>query len=164
MSPGANSPTISSAVFVGAIVLIGLPATALPMALVGTILETTGSTATFEGPVVSLALLGISLLIGLQLAYEAAALQLNGVEALGRGSRLAAIARYTILSAGVGVALIATIRIGLSALFATDELYLAIPGVLLAVAGSVVLFRGVKAFVDGYRGDDTRDFDRERVS
>ncbi|TYL39589.1 hypothetical protein CV102_04670 [Natronococcus pandeyae] len=164
MSTEANSLTISSAVFLGAVVLIGLPATALTMALFGTILETAGSTATLEEPVVSLVLIGVSLLIGLQLAYEAAALQLNGVEALDRGSRRATVARYAILSAGVGVALLATIRIGLSVLFATDERSLTIPGVLLAFAGLLVLLRGMKAFVDGYRGDETREFDGERVS
>jgi hypothetical protein len=82
----------------------------------------------------------LALLIGLQLAVEAAALQLGGIEALGRGSPKAAFARHLALAAGVFVVLVATLWASLSAVFGGHGTVAVAVGLLVVLAASTALF------------------------
>ncbi len=95
-------------------------------------------------------LIGISLLIGLQLAVAADALQLGGIEALDRGSPEIALARHLSLAAGVFVVLVAALRASLSVVFGGHGTAV---DLLVALAASVALFRGTRAFVSDFRSD-----------
>lgn len=158
MTDESPSLSIASAVFVGAVILVGLPVMALTAALFGGILAVFGvadnlGTADTISAVVFLTVLISAVLIGLQIAYEAAALQLHGIEVLNRGSRPAALARHVLLSLGVVAALAGATWIGLSAVLETESLWLATPGALLAIAALVVALRSAGAFADSYRGE-----------
>lgn len=158
MTDESPSVAIASAVFAGAVILIGLPVLALTLALFGEALSAFGFTDTLEGAdmieaAVFLAVFLAAALIALQFAYEAAALQLHGIEALNRGSRVAAIIRHVLLSLGVLAALAAATWIGLSTVLETDSLWLAVPGTLLAIAGLAVIVHSAGAFADSYRGE-----------
>lgn len=148
MASDANRLSIATAVFLGAVLLIGLPATALVHAALAELLAAAG-----VGPTTgwgALALLVVSLSIGLQLAAEAAALQLHGVDALDRGGPIASLARHLALATTVSLVL------GLIAWLAVD-LVLADPGwpiavlaTLVAFAAVVTLFRSSSAFTSGF--------------
>ena len=152
------SLSIAAAVFAGAVILVGLPVMALTMALFAEVFvvfgveDALGSADTINA-VVFLTVLISAVLIGLQTAYEAAALQLHGIEALNRGSRLAVLARHVLLSLGVLAALAGATWIGLSAVLETESLWLAAPGALLAIAVVAVVLRSAGAFTDSYRGE-----------
>lgn len=155
MNDDAPSLPIASAVFAGAVILVGVPVMALTSVLLGELLavshiaDSLGSAASTTA---FLAVFVASILIGLQFAYEAAALQLHGTEALNRGSRLATIVRHTLLSLGVVVALAGATWIGLSTVLESERLWLAAPGAVVAIAGLVVALRSVGVFANSYRG------------
>ncbi len=156
MADEAPSLLISTAVFFGAFILFGLPVMLLTMALLGEVLavfgvaDAIGTTDTVNAVVFSAVLIAAAL-IGIQAAYEAASLQLHGIDSLYRGTRLAVLTRHILLSLGVLVTLAGATLIGLSAALEIDSLWLGVPGVLLAIAALGVAFRSTRAFADGYR-------------
>jgi hypothetical protein len=158
MTEESPSLSIASAVFVGAVILVGLPVMTLTMALFGEVFAAFGvgdafGTADTVNTLAFLAVLISAVGVGLQFAYEAAALQLHGIEALERGSRLAVLARHILLSLGVLAALAGTTWVGLSAVLGTESLWLAAPSALLALAALAVALQSAAAFADSYRDE-----------
>lgn len=156
MTDDAPSLPIASAVFVGAVVLVGLPVMALTIALIDELLIVSGIGDALDpsGTIDSVGYLAVfvaSALIGLQFAYEAAALQLHGTEALNRGSRFAILVRHVLLSLGVLFVLASATWIGLSTVLKSESLWLAVPGILLAIAALVVAIWSVGIFAASYR-------------
>ena len=156
MSTRSHPYAVPTAVYLGAVVLVGVPVFAASVTLFGEVLawmdvvETLGLSGTGESAVFLLFVL-LALAIALQLATEAAALQLGGLNALSRGSQQAMILRHVLLFVGVVVALSAITWVALSAVFQTDGLVLATPGIVLALATILVLARASNALLDGYR-------------
>lgn len=144
-----RSLLIPAAVYAGAVVLIGFPATLLLFEAFGTVLAWLG----MESVVASawgLAIVGASFLLGLQLAVEAAAVQLGGVEALGRGdSPRIAMARYLLATAVAFVAVATVAWIGFSAATGGYGWAAVALGGAVALAGAVALYRGVTALRRG---------------
>lgn len=138
---------IPAAVYVGAVLLVTVPATTLLAALGSAALDAVGVTHYAAHGVVLVA----SFLVGLQLAVEAAALQLGGVEALHRGSRRQAIARHAAVAGGAFLALALVTVVGLGTALAELGPPTAVVGGLLALAGAWALVRGGRSFLDGYR-------------
>lgn len=144
---------VPSLVYVGAVILIGIPSMMVVYTGFGVLLETFEVDHLLEGPVAGLGIVLLSLLIGLQLAVEAAAVQLGGLEALERGSRRMALLRYSLLTLGVFSVLAGATWIGLStALAGFGPVALAL-GALVGLAGLFALYRSTAAFVAGYRGE-----------
>lgn len=152
MTAHRRSLVVPTAVYLGAVVLIGVPAMAVLPAVFGWALETLGWDW-LSGSVGSAIVLGLSLLIALQLAVEVAALQLEGVEALGRGSPRVALARHVLLAVGVFVALAAVVAAALSAAVGGYGTAVVAVGSLIALAASAALYRALRAFVAGFRGN-----------
>lgn len=151
MSSRDSSLAVPGLVYVGAAILIGIPATMVAYAAFGTAFEAVGLGAVPASPAGSLALLAVSLLIGLQLAVEATAVQLGGVEALGRGSPRVALARYLLVSIATFVLLAGVTWIGLSTALGQSDTPALVLGSLVGLAGVIVLYRGSSAFVAGLR-------------
>lgn len=156
MSDDGRSLLIPTMVFLGATVLVGLPAMGATMfvlnRVVGAALNVVGVN---EVPAVGGVLLFvISILVALQIAVEAVALQLGGVEALGRGSPRVSLARYVFLSLCVFIVLATATWVGLRVVFAGFGWAYLIPGVLLGCAGFLVLYRSSQAFITGLRGNE----------
>lgn len=144
-----RSLVVPSLVYLGAVILIGLPAMAFLYSGVLAVVEALGHESLFEQSAPNLLVLGLSLLIGLQLAVEAAAIQLGGLEALNRGSPRVALLRYVLLTFGVFLALAAATWVGLSTALAGFGPAAIALGLLVGLAGLVVLYRSTSAFVDG---------------
>lgn len=155
MADTTRSLLVPSLVYVGAVILVGLPATAILYGGFGVVFEAVGRENVFASSGVSLLFLAVSLLIGLQLAVEAAAVQLGGVEALGRGSPRVAIVRYGGITVGVFILLAAATWIGLSTALAGFGWEAITLGLLVGLAGLFVLYRSTSAFVSGLRGNET---------
>ncbi|MCU4752231.1 hypothetical protein OB919_09570 [Halobacteria archaeon AArc-curdl1] len=149
MATQNRSLVIPSLVYLGAAILVGIPVTVLLHTGVLAVADALGYESVFEQAAVSLLVLGLSLLIGLQLAVEAAAIQLGGLEALNRGSPRVALFRYVLLTVGVFLALAAATWVGLSTAFAGFGPTAIALGLLVGLAGLVVLYRSTRAFVDG---------------
>lgn len=150
MSTERHSMVVTSVVYLGAAILIGIPAMQLLALVISEILAAIGLPGVAEPPVGDLVVLAVALLLGLQLAVEAAAVQLSGIEALGRGSPRAALLRFSLLSASVFVALVAVTAIGFStALAGYGDLALLLGG-LVGLAGLIALYRAASAFLTGF--------------
>ena len=154
MSTDSRSLVVPTAVYLGAVILIGLPVTWLLTYAFGAAFEAIGL-EWFAQPAGALIVLVVSLLIGLQLAVEAAALQLGGIEALGRGSPRIALARYVGLTVSVFVGLAVVTWYGLSMVLGDAGVEAIVLGLLVAFAALFVLYRGFSAFVSGYRSEDS---------
>lgn len=151
MSTGKQSLIVPGLVYLGAAILIGIPATMILFSGFGTVLDAIGLERVIASPA-GLVFLAISLLLGLQLAVEAAAVQLGGIEALGRGSARVALVRYVVFSLGVFLLLAAVTWVGLSTALAGFGWEAVVLGLLVGLAGLVVLYRSSRAFVAGFRG------------
>ncbi|WP_241431893.1 hypothetical protein [Natrialba chahannaoensis] len=137
----------TTATYVGAVILIGFPVATILAAILSSVAETLGleSLATVPG---SIPILVVSLVFGLQLAAEATALQLNGIDALGRGLPRIALMRYLVFAVAATSVLIGAVWAGV-VLVRTGPLPQAVFGALAGLAALVVLFRASKAFLDG---------------
>ena len=152
------STTILTAVFLGAVLLFGVPALVLCFTLFAGVVDL----AVTEGYVQSdgtgeqvgfLASFGLAVVVGLQIAYEAAALQLHGVGALYRGPEWQVILRHLLLASSVALVLGTATWIGLSVVFESDGLLPAVLGGLLGIAGIVVLLRSSWAIYSGLQSE-----------
>lgn len=153
-SDDISIPT-ATAVFLGAAILVGFPGAVLVMGLLSATLDAVGLSSTFgTGPVgllVALGTTGLFLWLWMQISYEAAHLQLYGVEALSRGPRWAVLARHLLLSGVVLVVLAAVALLGSLWVLAlaSEPSQTAVAGLALAVATLGVLVRAGRAFRDG---------------
>ncbi len=150
--PDGRSLVIPTAVYLGAVVLVAVPATWLFTAVIGVTLEFVGLEG-FQEPLGGSLIVVVSFLVGLQLAVEAAAVALGGVDALERGSPRTTLARYVLFTVSAFVALVAVTWAGFSAAFGghgTETLAL---GLFVASAGLFVLYRSANAFLAGVRSD-----------
>ncbi|WP_290812938.1 hypothetical protein [Halovivax sp.] len=138
---------VPAAVYLGAVILITFPATMVLTALGSAGLEALGVDHHLAHGLV----LAASFLIALQLAVEAAALQLGGVEALHRGSRRQAIVRHAAFAGGAFLVLAFVTVVGLGTAAAEFGPPAAVLGGLLALAGGWALVRGGRSFLAGYR-------------
>lgn len=153
MERNDQSLVVPALVYIGAVILIGFPATALVFSGFWELLEVLElESAVFES-VWGIVLVLVSLLIGLQLAVEAAALQLGGIEALGRGSRRMTLVRYVLLTLGAFCVLAGATWIGLSTALAGFGPPAIALGALVGLAGLVVLYRSSRAFLAGYSNE-----------
>ena len=101
---------VAAAVFAGATVLVGLPVMVLTLVLFEMILGVVDSIgATGVSAAVTLPVL-LSVLAGVQAAYETTALRLHGMGALHRGSRLTVLVRHSLLGLYVLAVLAALTR------------------------------------------------------
>ncbi|MFC6904498.1 hypothetical protein [Halalkalicoccus tibetensis] len=153
MSTERRSLLIPGAVYLGAVVLVGVPTMAVLPSLLGHALEALGWDW-LSGSVGSTLILGLSVLIGLQLAVEAAALQLGGVAALGRGSPRVMLIRHVALAVSVFAVLAAVLVAAVSAVVGGYGTATVAVGSLVALAAAAALYRGSRAFVAGLRTDD----------
>lgn len=153
MSSDRRSLIVPSLVYLGAAILIGIPAMMVLFHAFSVLLHVLELEAVLDSPA-GLIFLGISLLLGLQLAVEVAAVQLGGVEALGRGSPRVAIVRYLLFTTVAFVTLLAATWIGLSTAIAGFGWPAAGLGLLVVLAGLFALYRSSSAFVAGFRGND----------
>lgn len=156
MSTGERSLLIPSLVYLGATVLIGLPAMRATLSVLTYVSGAVLNTAGVERipPVGGISLLALSVLIGLQLSVEVAAVQLGGIEALRRGSRRVALVRYGLLILCVFISLAAVTWAGLSAVLGGFGWHTVVLGLLVGSAGFVVLYRSTRAFITGFRGSE----------
>lgn len=153
MDQRERSLLVPTLVYLGAVVLIGVPTMMVVYWGFGELFEVLNlESAVFESAW-SLVLVFVSLLIGLQLAVEAAAVQLGGLDALERGSRRTTLVRYALLTLGVFCVLAGATWIGLSTALAGFGPAAIALGALVGLAGLFVLYRSSSAFVAGYRGD-----------
>jgi hypothetical protein len=149
METDSRSLVIPSAVYLGAVLLVGLPVAWVLTVVFGAAIETLGI-ADILGSWGWLVALVLSLLVGLQVAVEAAALQLGGVAALGRGSPRVALVRYVAFTASVVIALGLATWFGVSVLVAETGVVGASLGALIALTALVVLVRSGRAFLAGF--------------
>ena len=156
MSSERRSLVVPTLVYLGAVILIGIPVTMVAMAVLTTVAEVVVDAMGFERlpPIGGLLLLAVSLFLGLQLAVEATAVQLGGIEALGRGSPRIALVRYLVVATIAVAVLVAATWIGLSTVIADLGWPSATLGLLVGLAGLFVLYRSSSAFVAGFRGTD----------
>jgi hypothetical protein len=155
MTARSNSFLVPAMVYVGAVGLIGLPVMAITLSIFGDVLsavETTSapSDENWFDAALFLAAYAVSMLIGLQVAVEVAALQLGGIEALSRGSHRAVLIRHLGLSvAAVGVLGWAASS-GVTALTDATNQATAAAGGGLVVASLAVVVLALSNFRDGY--------------
>lgn len=154
MSTERRSVLVPSAVYLGAVVLVGVPAMAVLPSVFRWAMKVLGWDW-LSGPIGSAIVLGLSFLIALQLAVEAAALQLGGVEALGRGSPRVALVRHVTLAAGVFAVLAAVIVAALSTVVGESGTAVVAGGLLIALAASAALYRALRAFIAGFRTEQS---------
>lgn len=147
-----NSIVVLAAVYLGAVILIALPVTMILSNAFVAALETLDSEWIVEG-YGSLVVIGISGLIGLQLAVEATALQFDGIEALDRGSPRIALVRHVALAVGIFVALALATWYALTLFVGGHGAVIAALGALVALVAVLSLYRGLRTFVAGYRSD-----------
>jgi hypothetical protein len=156
MVTGSRSISLTSATFFGAVFLVGFPTMALTMTVFDQLLtaldagEVVGSASGVSG-LFYFYLFLLSMMIGLQMALETAALQLHGVSALYRGSDRAILFRHVFLSLIALVVLSELVWLGLSGVWLTDSRWVSVGSGLLGVVGLVVLVRGLREFSVGYR-------------
>ncbi|WP_394742230.1 hypothetical protein [Natronococcus roseus] len=153
MSIERRSLVVPSLVYLGAAVLIGIPAMAASMTVlsfvVGRVLELAGVDQL--PPAAGFLVVAVSIAIGLQIAVEAAAVHLGGLEALGRGSPRVALVRYALLTAFAFAALAVAAWAGLSAALGGFGWGIVALGLLVGGAGVVVLYRSSRVLVAGFR-------------
>jgi len=156
MSERLDGPYVRWMVYIGAVGLIGLPATSviasgfdavLPLAM-----ETDGAGgANWFSGAVFLSVYCVSILLGLQVAIEAAALQLYGMAALNRGPRWAVLLRHVGLSLSAVVFLAWVARFGVSVATGTDQTATLLVGAVLVGVSIWALVRAASRFVGGYK-------------
>ncbi|MDG5818298.1 hypothetical protein [Natronococcus sp. A-GB7] len=152
MSGERRSMLVAGLVYLGAAVLVGIPATIGAMAILGSAVDRVLGLAGVQlPPIVGLLVFATSVVIGLQIAVEAAAVQLGGLEALGRGSPRVALARYALFTAFAFAALAVAAWAGLSAALGGFGWGIVALGLLVGGAGVVVLYRSSRVLVAGYR-------------
>lgn len=148
-----RSLLVPSLVYLGATILIGLPAMGAAQTVLtyfsGVILDIAGIEQL--PPPGASSLMALSVLIGLQIAVEVAAIQLGGIEALGRGSPRVALVRYGLLLLFVFIGLTAVTTAGISAVVGGFGWVVIVLGLLVGCAGFVVLVRSTRAFITGFR-------------
>jgi len=148
-----SSLPVAAAMFAGATVLVGLPVMVLTLMLFDVMLDVADSIgAVGVGAAVTLPVLLLSVLAGLQAAYETTALRLHGMGALHRGSRLTVLVRHSLLSLYVLAFLTALTRFGLSVVLGSARRLVAGLGALLALTVLWVVLRSAQQFADSYRG------------
>jgi|APHM01.1.fsa_nt_gi hypothetical protein len=148
---------VAAAVFAGAVILVGVPAAVLTLMLFGELLVVFGVADTLEATGVSAAvtlpLLLVAVLVGLQVAYETTALRFHGLGALHRGSRLTVLARHGLLSLCVLAVLAGVTRFGLSAVLGAERRLATALGAMLVLTVLAVVLWSAQAFADSYRGE-----------
>jgi hypothetical protein len=155
MSIRSNSFFVPGMVYVGAVGLVGLPVMAVSLSFFADILSVVNGPGVlaeenwFESAVF-LSVYFVSILIGLQVAVEAAALQLGGIEALGRGSRLAVLLRHLGLSLAAVVVLVWATTFGATAFTGASNPATVVAAGVLVVASVGVLLVALSNFRDGY--------------
>lgn len=140
-------------VYLGAVILVGIPAMVVLTSAFALALEAVGLESIADTPAGGLAVLTLAVLCGLQLAVEIAALRLGGIEALGRGSPRVALARYLLFAGSAFLVLLTVTWIGLSAAFSGYGRAVLALGLLVALAGVAVIYRSSRAFLEGVRRD-----------
>jgi len=154
MSETHQSLPVAAAVFAGATVLVGLPVTVLTLMMFDVIVDVADSIgAAGMGAAVTLPVLLLSVLAGLQAAYETTALRLHGMEALHRGSRLTVLVRHSLLILYVLAFLTALTRFGLSVVLGSERRLVAGLGALLALTVLWVVLWSAREFADSYWGE-----------
>jgi len=145
---------VTAAVFAGAAVIVGVPVTVLTSTLFWDLLVAFGVVDSIEaaGVAVTLPASLLSVLVGLQVTRETTALQLHGMGALHRGSRLAVLVRHVLLSLCVLAVLAGLTRFGLSVVLSSERRLVAGLGALLALTVLWVVLRSARRFADSYRG------------
>lgn len=153
MSSNPSIP-IAAAVYLGALILFGIPAFILSLTVIGGLLEVSGIESVLdeygflEMPLV-FGILLIALLAGMQIAYEIAMLQLHGLEALHRGSPRIALLRHALLLLG-GLALLAVVAIfGIEMVRIAEHVGVMAVGLLLTV---LAILGGIRASLWFYQG------------
>lgn len=154
--PKQEGLLVTALVYTGAVILFGVPAMVVTLGALAEFADAAlAATEVSELPTAgSVFLVALSVLAGLQFAVEVAALQLGGVEALGRGSPRVALARYVFVSLCVLVVLAAATWIGAQVAVARFGWPESIAGGLLGCAGLAVLYRSSVAFITGLRGTE----------
>jgi hypothetical protein len=156
MAAETRSLVLAAAVFLGAVILVGVPATVFTLALIGEILAVLNVAETLEtgspGSIVAFLIVFLgSLLVGLQIAYEAALLQLVGITALNRGPRWVVLVRHLVVGLGVLGLFSLAILIGILGLFEADRLWLSGVSGLLSLVAVTVLIGAGRVVVMNYR-------------
>jgi len=157
MSTQPNSYLVPAMVYVGAVGLIGLPVAGVSLSVLGDVQSVLAGTSPFAGESwfgdgAFLAAYCLSILIGLQLAVEAAALQLGGLDALGRGPRWAVLGRHLGLSLAAVVVLAWVTTVGASAVTGSTNPVLVLAGGVLVLASLAITVVGLSNFRAGYTG------------
>lgn len=142
---------VTTSVYLGAVILVALPVMVLLGNAAVAVAEQLGHPWLGDG-YAELGIFFLALLVGLQLAVEAAALQLGGVAALNRGSRGMALLRHVALAVGVVLGLTVVAFWAAVEAFEAPDLTIVVLGALVAAAAVVVLYRFSSAFAEGYRG------------
>lgn len=144
--------TLAAAVYLGAVVLVAVPSTFVLSSFFVSVLE----------PVVDsldaselwlLAAPALALLVGLQLAAEAAALRLHGLAALRRGGRRLTVARHLVLAVTTALVLGLVTWYGTSLVFDNDWIVTALGG-FVALAALAVIVHESNAFAGDYRSNE----------
>ncbi|EMA33104.1 hypothetical protein [Halobiforma nitratireducens] len=150
VSVSNQSLVTTTVTYVGTVILIGFPVATVLNVILGTAAETLNleSLTTVPG---SILIPGVSLVIGLQLAMEAAIIQLSGIDALGRGSVRIAIIRHLVFAVAAASVLIGTIWAGATLVHAESQPSQIVLGMLVALAAFTVLFRASRSFFAGMR-------------
>ena len=149
MDERSQSLAQASAVYLGATVLVGLPAALLVHRTLIWMVPT--SVRIGETTAGSLVLVVVSLAIGLQLATVVAAVNLHGLGVLRRGSKPAVVIRHLAFAGVVLFALAGAIGVGLWAALHETGLLSSVLGIVVAFAAILVGTRGVRAASRGYR-------------
>lgn len=154
LDPETRTRALTAAVYLGAVVLVAIPSTFVLSSVFVRILE----------PVVGglggsdlwlLAAPALALLIGLQLAAEAAALRLHGLAALRRDERRLIFTRHLVL------AVTAALGLGLLTWYSTSLVFdsgwvVAALGGVVTLAALVVIVHESNAFALDYRSNEHR--------
>lgn len=154
LDPTGRSQTLTAAVYLGAVVLVAIPSTFVLSSFFVEILE-----PVVEGLGVSdlwlLVAPSLALLVGLQLAAEAAALRLHGLAALRHGGRRLTVTRHFVTAITASIALGLGTWYGTSLVVGNGWLVAAVGG-LVAVATLVAIVYESSAFAADYRSNEQR--------
>lgn len=112
MDNGSNSEVTSGLVYIGALVIFGIPGIVLSFNGLLLLLSVIGLDDIASSSVGTPVIILLSLLVGLQLAVEATAVQIRGFEALKRGSASSVLIRYITLLSAVFLTLIVITWLG----------------------------------------------------
>ncbi|RKD98201.1 hypothetical protein [Halopiger aswanensis] len=135
-------------------VTVGFPAATVTFLTLSIVLEGTGLMSAeriLSSRPELVGLLGCSLLIGLQVAAEVAAVRVDGAGAVNRGPWPIVVGRYLLGIGGIGLFLIAVSWVGLSAALAALSGETTDPSLLIGIAAAYLCYRSASAFRDGFR-------------